>query len=356
MSEPLANGKDMESETQPFLKVNDLKRHFDASAPWLYRLLGGLERQTLKAVDGIDFYIRKGETFGLVGESGCGKSTVARLVVGLQEPSAGTVLVEDLDVHQNHGEGRKTQDGVHVQMIFQDPYSSLNPRWRVSNIVAEPIKARKLITDKAAIERRVVELLEQVGLSYEDAHRYPHEFSGGQRQRISIARALAAQPELLICDEPTSALDVSVQAQILNLMRDLQDSHNLTVLFISHDLPVVNFMSDKVGVMYLGRICEIGTPQEVFSRPRHPYTKMLLDSVPSFQRGRQDHREIIGEVPSPINPPPGCQFHTRCPNVEPRCKLDTPQLQRFGDTWVACHAVQEGRNGHEPGQLQSGET
>mgnify|MGYP000715771627 FL=1 len=227
-------------------------------------------------------------------------------------------------------------------MIFQDPYSSLNPRWRVSSIVEEPIKARKLITDKQAIERRVVELLEQVGLSSEDVNRYPHEFSGGQRQRISIARALAAQPELLICDEPTSALDVSVQAQILNLMRDLQDSHNLTVLFISHDLPVVDFMSDKVGVMYLGRICEIGKPREVFTHPRHPYTKMLLDSVPSFQRGKQEHREIIGEVPSPINPPSGCHFHTRCPLVEPQCKMDTPQLQQFGDTWVACHAVQEG--------------
>ena len=342
MSEAPASEKDMNSEAQPFLKVNDLKRHFDASAPWLYRMLGGLERQTLKAVDGIDFYIRKGETFGLVGESGCGKSTVARLVVGLHEPSAGTVLVEDLDVHQDHVKGHKGEDRVHVQMIFQDPYSSLNPRWRVSSVVEEPIKARKLITDKQAIERRVVELLEQVGLSSEDVNRYPHEFSGGQRQRISIARALAAQPELLICDEPTSALDVSVQAQILNLMRDLQDSHNLTVLFISHDLPVVDFMSDKVGVMYLGRICEIGKPREVFTHPRHPYTKMLLDSVPSFQRGKQEHREIIGEVPSPINPPSGCHFHTRCPLVEPQCKMDTPQLQQFGDTWVACHAVQEG--------------
>lgn len=346
--------KDISSGPQPYLRVSGLKRYFDASAPWLNRMFGGLERQTLKAVDGIDFYIRKGETFGLVGESGCGKSTVARLIVGLHEPSAGTVSVDDLDFTRWRAEGRSRQDGAHVQMIFQDPYSSLNPRWRVSSIVAEPIRVRKLLSDGAAISRRVVELLEQVGLAAEDARRYPHEFSGGQRQRVSIARALAGQPELLICDEPTSALDVSVQAQILNLMRDLQDSHNLTVLFISHDLPVVDFMSDRVGVMYLGRICEIGTPQDVFSKPRHPYTQMLLDSVPSFQRRGHASRAVIGEVPSPINPPPGCHFHTRCPYVEPRCKHEAPHLQRYGDTWVACHGVQEGRISNEQDQAQSG--
>jgi peptide/nickel transport system ATP-binding protein len=343
-----------DADTPPFLKVSGLKRHFDVSPPWLYRVLGRLERQTLKAVDGIDFYVRKGETFGLVGESGCGKSTVARLIVGLHEPSAGKVSVEDVDLTRLRAEGRSDRAASRVQMIFQDPYSSLNPRWRVEAIVGEPIRARQLLSEEAAIHRRVGELLEQVGLSAEDARRYPHEFSGGQRQRISIARALAGEPELLICDEPTSALDVSVQAQILNLMRDLQDAHDLTMLFISHDLPVVDFMSDKVGVMYLGRICEIGTPETIFAQPRHPYTQMLLDSVPDFQRRGRGRQAVAGEVPSPINPPPGCPFHLRCPHADARCRQEVPRLLPCGDAWAACHAVEEGRIGGDRGCAQSG--
>jgi peptide/nickel transport system ATP-binding protein len=320
-----------------------LRRYFDVSPSWLFRIINGLGRQTLKAVDGLDFYIRKGETFGLVGESGCGKSTVAKLIVGLYSPLTGSVEMGGVDFSRARKRSRRLSERSQVQMIFQDPYASLNPRWRVEKIIAEPIHSPGLIRNVERIRERVVELLEQVGLLADDARKYPHKFSGGQRQRISIARALASQPELLICDEPTSALDVSVQAQILNLMKDIQEAHRLTMLFISHDLPIVDFMADKLGVMYLGRICEIGLPDVILSRPQHPYTQMLLDSVPDLQKRQHARRAIKGEVPSPINPPAGCPFHPRCPYADDRCRRKVPTLRQYGDSWAACHGTEEGR-------------
>lgn len=318
-------------------------RHFDVSPPWLNRLLERTERQIVKAVDGVSFQIAQGETFSLVGESGCGKSTVARLVVGLYALSGGSLNYDGVELgklpHRDsvpHVQGR-------MQMIFQDPYASLNPRWRVGDIIAEPIHTRKLLKNKPQILAKVRDLLQQVGLSAEDAERFPHEFSGGQRQRISIARALAGEPEFLVCDEPTSALDVSVQAQILNLMKDLQQRLGLTYLFISHDLAVVYHVSDKVGVMYLGRICEWAETKTLFAQPLHPYTRMLLDAIPDLQMTGKARVPVAGEVPSPINPPSGCTFHPRCPLANERCTKERPELKKQAATFVACHAVEEER-------------
>jgi peptide/nickel transport system ATP-binding protein len=300
----------------PLLKLEGVSRDFDVSRPWLNRVLEGEPRRLLRAVDRVSFDVAKGETLALVGESGCGKSTVARLIAGLYTPS----------------EGRIDFQGKRLQMIFQDPYASLNPRWRVRKIIAEPM----LFIEQT---KPVSEFLVQVGLSPDDAERYPHEFSGGQRQRISIARALAGEPELLICDEPTSALDVSVQAQILNLMAALQERLGLTYLFISHNLAVVSLVADRVGVMYLGRIVELASAAELFARPRHPYTRMLLDAVPDLAMSGKARTPVAGEVPNPLAPPPGCAFHPRCPHANERCRVETP---RFLNN-VACHAVEEGR-------------
>jgi peptide/nickel transport system ATP-binding protein len=228
-------------------------------------------------------------------------------------------------------------------MIFQDPYASLNPRWRADRIIAEPLKAHGLLNDRAAIEARVAELLRVVRLDPADGRKYPHEFSGGQRQRIAIARALAAKPEFIVCDEPTSALDVSVQAQILNLMRDLQDEFGLTYLFISHNLAVVRHMATRIGVMYLGRLVEVAAPSELFARPRHPYTRMLLDAVPDLEMSGRQRRPVEGEVPNPISPPSGCSFHPRCPSANARCRAERPEVIQTGAGTVACHAVAEGR-------------
>jgi peptide/nickel transport system ATP-binding protein len=228
-------------------------------------------------------------------------------------------------------------------MIFQDPYASLNPRWRVSDIVAEPIRHENRRKGRMAISQRVGELLSLVGLSPGDGRKYPHEFSGGQRQRVSIARALAGDPDFLVCDEPTSALDVSVQAQILNLMKRLQQQYRLTYLFISHDLAVVYYISDDVGVMYLGRLCELADTQTLFARPKHPYTRFLLDAIPDLDMSGRERMPVAGEVPSPINPPTGCSFHPRCPHADIRCKTEVPQLNEHDGTRVACHAVEEGR-------------
>ena len=300
----------------PLLKLADVSRDFDVSRPWLNRVIEREPRRILRAVDQVSLEIEKGETVGLVGESGCGKSTVARLIVGLYTPT----------------EGRIEYRGRRLQMIFQDPYASLNPRWRVQDIVAEPIRF-------LGTSARVAELLRQVGLSPDDGEKYPHEFSGGQRQRISIARALAGEPDFLVCDEPTSALDVSVQAQILNLMSDLQRRLGLTYLFISHNLAVVSQVADRVGVMYLGRIVELAPAPQLFSRPRHPYTRMLLDAVPDLGMSGRPRTPVRGEVPNPLAPPEGCTFHPRCPHANERCRREVPA---FIDG-VACHGVAEGR-------------
>ncbi|MBM3355448.1 MAG: ABC transporter ATP-binding protein, partial [Betaproteobacteria bacterium] len=253
------------------LKLQEVGRDFDVSRPWLNRVLEGLPRQRLRAVDSVSLDVRRGETIALVGESGCGKSTVARLIVGLWQPSRGRIEFDGVEISNPATRAATSQVRRRMQMIFQDPYASLNPRWRVREVVAEPLRVLGLASDEAAIDRRVAELLRQVGLAAEDAEKYPHEFSGGQRQRISIARALSANPEFLVCDEPTSALDVSVQAQILNLMTDLQEKLGLTYLFISHNLAVVSHIADRIGVMYLGRLVEVAPAEDLFSRPQHPY-------------------------------------------------------------------------------------
>jgi peptide/nickel transport system ATP-binding protein len=303
------------------LALERVSRDFDVSRPWLNRVIEREPRRVLRAVDGVSFEVRAGETLALVGESGCGKSTVARLIVGLYTPSEGSIAFR----------------GRRMQMIFQDPYASLNPRWRVGKIVAEPLRFLNHSSGKSA-QARVAELLTQVGLAPEDGDKYPHEFSGGQRQRISIARALAGEPDLLVCDEPTSALDVSVQAQILNLMSELQRRLQLTYVFISHNLAVVSQVADRVGVMYLGRIVELAPAREIFSRPRHPYTRMLLDAVPDLSMTGKPRVPVAGEVPNPLAPPPGCAFHPRCPHAQARCRVEQPASVDN----VACHGVQEG--------------
>ena len=316
------------NRTDAILEAVALERRFDVSAPWLNRVIERKPRQTLRAVDGVDFQIRRGQTLAIVGESGCGKSTIAKLVTGLYAPSGGTIRF--------HG------DPDRMQMIFQDPYASLNPRWRVGRIIAEPLRTLRPETSDADVESRVRELLQTVGLSPSDASKYPHAFSGGQRQRISIARALAGDPEFLVCDEPTSALDVSVQAQVLNLMKRLQKEFGLTYLFISHDLSVVRHMADEIAVMYLGRIVEIQPKADLFERPLHPYTRMLLDTIPDLQEPNRDRKPMGGEVPSPISPPKGCSFHPRCPLAFDRCKSERPVRQSdVHQGRVACFAAEE---------------
>jgi peptide/nickel transport system ATP-binding protein len=328
----------------------DLAQHFDVSPPLLNRVLEGRGRTLLKAVDGVDFAIRGGETFSLVGESGCGKSTVARLAVGLYRPTRGRVLFGGTDLAALRSRAEMRPYRRRLQMIFQDPYASLNPRWRVRDIIAEPIRTHGLAKSRAVLRDRVDDLLLEVKLSPADGEKFPHEFSGGQRQRISIARALASEPDFLVCDEPTSALDVSVQAQILNLMKDLQRSLGLTYLFISHNLAVVSHMSDRVGVMYLGRLVEIADGRRLFAQPQHPYTRVLIDTIPDISMTRRDRQPVAGEVPNPIDPPTGCAFHPRCPFANERCKVERPVLIAVPgtdggreDSFVACHAVEEGR-------------
>jgi len=331
------------AEPETLLHVEELHRSFDVSLPAIERLMRGKKRATLKAVDGISFTMRRGETFALVGESGCGKSTVARLVVGLYRPTSGRVVFAGQELARL--KSRKAAEPLRrrLQMIFQDPYASLNPRWQVKRIIAEPLRTHRLVASEAALRQRVAELLLQVRLSPVDGDKFPHEFSGGQRQRISIARALASNPEFLVCDEPTSALDVSVQAQILNLMKDLQRQLGLTYLFISHNLAVIYQMSDRVGVMYLGRLVEIASAERLFAAPRHPYTQLLLDTIPSIEITGREREPVGGEVPNPINPPPGCSFHPRCPFAYERCRRERPELIDVGGTLVACHAVEEDR-------------
>jgi peptide/nickel transport system ATP-binding protein len=332
----------MQSEKN-ILEVHNLSKSFDVSAPFLRRLLRGEKRATLKAVDGIDFHIPRGKTLSLVGESGCGKSTVARLVVGLYTPTTGRIVFDGEDLAAKRSRSAMASVRKRFQMIFQDPFASLNPRWRVHDIIAEPIRAHGLATDEKDVTRRVGLNLERVKLSARDGEKFPHEFSGGQRQRISIARALASEPEFLVCDEPTSALDVSVQAQILNLMKDLQRELGLSYLFISHDLAVVYHIADYLGVMYLGRLVEVGPAREIFRNPQHPYTRMLLDAIPDLEMTGRKRIPVGGEVPSPIAPPSGCHFHPRCPFANERCSAETPGLTQLGGREVRCHAVEEGR-------------
>jgi len=319
--------------------AHDLAKTFDVSAPWLNRLLEGKPRQLLNAVDGVSFEIERGTTLALVGESGCGKSTVARLLVGLYEPTRGGLTFDGQDAHAAFKSPDAKAMRKRIQMIFQDPYASLNPRWTVEAIIGEPLHEHGLINDAGELKSRVAELLQSVGLSALDMPKYPHQFSGGQRQRISIARALATAPEFLVCDEPTSALDVSVQAQVLNIMKDLQRERGLTYLFISHNLAVVRHVSDKVGVMYLGRLVELSDKHTLFANPQHPYTRMLLDAIPKMHDTGRARTPVQGEVPNPLNPPTGCTFHPRCPLVTERCKTERPLLRDLNGIKIACHAV-----------------
>ena len=334
------------TKTSSLVEAEGLAKTFDVSAPWLNRVVERKPRQYVHAVDDVAFGIDRGTTLALVGESGCGKSTVARLLVGLYAPTRGRIAFDGADIT---GEGRPNAVRRRMQMIFQDPYASLNPRWKVQDIVAEPLREHGFAEGRSGGENdrqlaeRVAELLGSVGLAAADAEKFPHQFSGGQRQRISIARALATEPEFLVCDEPTSALDVSVQAQVLNIMKELQARQGLTYLFISHNLAVVRHVSDQVGVMYLGRIVEIAVKSDLFSTPRHPYTRMLLDAIPDIHMSGRARTPVQGEVPNPLNPPAGCTFNPRCPHANERCRVERPMLLPAGATRVACHAVQEAR-------------
>jgi len=332
------------SAAAPLVQVDDLAKTFDVSPPWLNRVLERKSRQFVHAVDGVSFAIRKGTTLALVGESGCGKSTVARLLVGLYEPTRGRVHFDGQDT----GAWKSSAANLRtlrrrMQMIFQDPYASLNPRWKVLDIVGEPLREHGLCSSDDSLRQKVGELLRSVGLATVDMEKFPHQFSGGQRQRISIARALATQPEFLVCDEPTSALDVSVQAQVLNIMKDLQREQGLTYLFISHNLAVVRHVSDQVGVMYLGRLVELADKVELFARPRHPYTRMLLAAIPDIHMSGSSRTPVQGEVPNPLSPPAGCAFHPRCPHADARCSSERPEMRQVQGVRVACHAVEEGR-------------
>jgi oligopeptide transport system ATP-binding protein len=321
---------------QPLLEVKDLKKYFPIKGGIFSKTIGHVQ-----AVDGISFSLFPGETVGLVGESGCGKSTAARAILRLIEPSAGEVVFEGQDILKL---GKKPMRSLRRQMqiIFQDPYASLNPRMTVASIVGEPLEIHKIAKGREK-EEKVANILEKVGLRPEHMRRYPHEFSGGQRQRIGIARALALNPKLIIGDEPVSALDVSIQAQVINLLEDLQQEFNLTYLIIAHDLSVVEHISDRVAVMYLGKIVEMSTDRELYQNPSHPYTEALLSAVPRPDPTIKKQRIILpGDVPSPINPPSGCRFHTRCLYAKADCKTVEPQLQDIGGGhYVACHYWQE---------------
>ncbi|MEM7258045.1 MAG: ABC transporter ATP-binding protein [Pseudomonadota bacterium] len=314
------------------VKVSNLTRVFDVSKPWLNRLLERLPRSTLTAVNQVSFTIKEGEVYGLVGESGSGKSTIGKMIVGLLPPSDGEITVEGTNLFTEADEATLDRVKSDIQMIFQDPFASLNPRWRVRHIIVEPLSTRGIDTTGVAEK-----MLKQVGLTASDADKFPHEFSGGQRQRICIARALASEPRLIVCDEPTSALDVSVQAQVLNLMNDLQEQYKLTYLLISHDLTVVRHMSDRIGVLYLGQLVEEAAAEELFHNPQHPYTQMLLEAAPRIDGFGREVTPPEGEIPDPINPPSGCVFHPRCPKAQDRCIKEVPQTREVSQSRVMCH-------------------
>lgn len=316
--------------SESLLRVDGLWRRFDVSKPWLNRVIEREDRQFLTALADVSFSIDRGDTFALVGESGSGKSTIARMIMGLLAPTAGRICFDGQDM-STLSPDKLRELRRRFQIVFQNPFASLNPRWRVGAIIGEPILTFGLAS-AAAVEREVARLLEIVGLSAQDAKRFPHEFSGGQRQRIAIARALSSRPEFIVFDEPTSALDVSVQAQILNLMRDLQDQFGLTYLLISHDLSVVRHMATQVGVLYLGRLVEVAQARALFDSPQHPYTRMLLDAVPDLTLSGVRRTPIRGEIPNPISPPSGCAFHPRCPIASTRCTeiVPTPVVTASG--------------------------
>jgi peptide/nickel transport system ATP-binding protein len=317
------------------VSVKTLSRVFDVSKPWLNRVIEREPKAFLTAVSEVDFEVEPQTTYALVGESGSGKSTIGRMLVGLLKPTEGTVEIEGIDLAHEKDAAKIDAIRAKIQMIFQDPYASLNPRWRVRDIIVEPVAARGGKTEGLA-ER----LLEQVGLSVHDAGKFPHEFSGGQRQRICIARALSSEPRLIVCDEPTSALDVSVQSQVLNLMSDLKDNFGLTYVLITHDLTVVQHMADRIGVLYLGRLVEEGTPEDLFEAPKHPYTQMLLEAAPRMDGFGREVALPEGEIPDPINPPSGCAFHPRCPLAVDVCRQKRPEMRRIGKSRVACHMVE----------------
>jgi oligopeptide/dipeptide ABC transporter ATP-binding protein len=323
------------SQAGPIVTLRALVKHFPITRGIIFQRTIG----AVKAVDGIDLEIERGETLGLVGETGCGKSTTARLIMRLLDATAGEIVLEGRDITRLKGAALKTARRE-MQMVFQDPHSSLNPRKTIGSIIAEPFAIHKLLSDKDERKREVQRLMETVGLNPEHYNRYPHEFSGGQRQRIGVARAIALSPKLLIADEPVSALDVSIQAQVLNLLRDLQRRLGLTLVFIAHDLSVVRHMCDRVAVMYLGKIVELGPNEALYSFPRHPYTGALLAAVPMADptlRGSERH-PLGGDVPSPANPPSGCRFHTRCPKAQALCAERDPPLEDKGSgTFAACH-------------------
>ncbi len=320
------------------LEVEDLKTWFPQRSPLLRRTVG-----QVRAVDGVGLQVEAGRTLGLVGESGCGKSTLGRTIVRLLEPTEGAIRVDGVDMTRARGRDLMAMRR-RVQMVFQDPYASLNPRLQVGDAIGEPLDIHKLVRSPREKRERVAALLDKVGLGAEAMARYPHEFSGGQRQRVGLARALVLNPELLVADEPVSALDVSVQAQVINLMRDLQREFHLGYLFIAHDLSVVRHISDDVAIMYLGRIVETGPKTTLFAEPRHPYTRGLLLSVPvpDPTKRRGAHAPLTGGLPDPADPPPGCTFHPRCPYATDLCRRERPELRAFGDAQtVACHHAEE---------------
>lgn len=310
--------------SEQILEIKNIKKYFPIKKGLLLREVG-----QVKAVDDVSFSVKRGETLGLVGESGCGKSTLGRTIIRLYEPTAGEITFNNEDFRHLKGENLRKKR-KNIQMIFQDPVASLDPRMTVGQVIAQPFEIHGLLSG-AERENKVKELLETVGLKASHVNRYPHEFSGGQRQRISIARAIALNPSLIIADEPVSALDVSIQAQILNLLKDLQEKLNLTYIFISHDLSVIEHLCDRIAVMYLGKIVEVATREELFKNPKHPYTQALIAAIPRIGEGKKEMKKSLsGEVPSPINPPSGCHFHPRCPFAMPKCTNDRPVLKQVG--------------------------
>ena len=327
-----------QDQKKELLRVEDLVKWFPVKK-WFFE-----KKENVKAVDGVSFSVLKGETLGIAGESGCGKSTLLRTVLRLIEPTKGSIIYNGTDItHMKRSELRKIRK--QMQIVFQDPYSALDGRMKVGKIIEEPMIVNRLYANRQERMEHVAELMRQVGLDPSYIDRYPHEFSGGQRQRIVIARALATGPELLVCDEAVSALDVSVRAQVLNLLEELQEDLKLTYLFISHDLSVIEHICDRVAIMYLGKIVEIGDKDDLFNRPQHPYTKALMSAIPKVgERDRSDRIIIQGDIPSPVNPPVGCRFHTRCPYASEQCKTDPPRVD-LGNGHVVfcheCHGVQE---------------